>query len=118
MAGEIASFLKEEDPKALGILAVGIEAAIRKSFEQSHVMVHKTEAEVRRRSQLCVEAARIMRRELGWSVQRIADALPRVLRAKLDGTPWTPDQEGAFWRPEDAQPGLGDGLERDPDQGL
>jgi hypothetical protein len=118
MAGEIASFLKEEDPKALGILAQGIDRAIKSSFETSHVMVFKTAAEVRRRTQICVEAARLLRRELGWSVYRIADSLPRVLRAKLDGASWDPENESAFWRPEAEQPRLGEGLESDPDRSL
>ena len=77
----------------MATLAIGIETAVKKSFETGAVMVFQTRDEVRRRTRLCVDVARELRGDLGWSVARIADALPRALRAKLDGTTFEPEEE-------------------------
>lgn len=92
MAGEIAA-MKGESPDAMAKLARGIERAVKESFESGSIMVFQTQHEHRRRAQLCIAIAREIRNELGWSADRIADAMPRALRAKLDGTKFDPEQE-------------------------
>jgi hypothetical protein len=102
MAGEIYE-LAGESPEAIGRLTKGIEAAIAKSFAEDAKRgerVVMTRGEVKRRTEFCVEVARALRSDLGWSVVRIVDELPRALRAKLDGTPWDPKTLRTMWTPD------------------
>lgn len=73
----------------------GIEAAIAKSFAEDRLIIGPvtTQHEIRRRFQFCMDGFRMMRRDLGWAVPRIIDALPGYLRAKLDGGNWEPPPE-------------------------
>src|SRR6185369_9216368 len=94
MSGELVDLMKGEGTTAIAALARGIERAVQDSFENGSVMIFRTGHEERRRVHLCVQIARELRNELKWSAQRIADALPRALRAKLDGLPFDPEAEG------------------------
>lgn len=73
----------------------GIERAIAKSFADDRLIIGPvtTQHEIKRRFNFCIEGFRIMRRDLGWAVPRILDALPGYLRARLDGTGWNPPPE-------------------------
>jgi hypothetical protein len=102
MAGEMLE-LAGESREAIGRIVKGIEAAVTRSYledklRDGHVVM--TSAEVKRRTNLCVEVARALRAELGWSVARIVDELPKALRAKLDGTPWDPKTIRTLWTPD------------------
>jgi len=97
MSGEILG-LHIEDPAALGRITRAIESAVARSFRESRLYV-VTGAEMRRRAAICVELVRELRGDLKWSIPRICDALPRGLRAKLDGTPWDPQNERSVWTP-------------------
>lgn len=48
-----------------------------------------TEAEIKRRYQICEAHFRDARGGVGWSLQRALDTLPIALRAKLDGKDFT-----------------------------
>jgi hypothetical protein len=103
-AGELAKMVTEGwVPRVVK----GIEDAIAKSFAEDRLIIGPvtTQHEIKRRFNFCIEGFKIMRRDLGWAVPRIVDALPGYLRAKLDGTGWNPP-------PEERQSWVKDGAER------
>lgn len=86
----------------------GIEAAVLKSFQSDQapgriVLVNGgpriTRDEVRRRSALTLDIFKVLRGDMKWSVERIIDALPGLLRKKLDGVSWEPTAR-AMWTPD------------------
>lgn len=90
MAGE---FVELEPAQALRLIdAIATIVAVSYADDGSR----RTMAEDRRRTQICLEMYRMMRREFHWSLPRIIDDLPYALRHKLDGTPWSPSQR-ACW---------------------
>lgn len=97
MSGELLS-LQIKDPVALGRITRGIENAVQRSFAESRVAI-PTAAETKRRVGICIQLVRELHGDLDWSSTRIADALPRGLRAKLDGTKWDPQNERHIWTP-------------------
>lgn len=90
------------NPISLGAVTNGIEAAITKSF-RTHPMRHKTEAEVRRRFDICVRWFRTFRTDsrFKFSIDRCVNELPKALRAELDGVTYTPHTR-ALWTPGDS----------------
>ncbi len=92
--------LVSEDPTNVARLVKGIERAIQRSSDQDLVRdgagrVITTAAEIKRRTNLCIDAAKVLRHDMKWSVPRIVDALPRILRRQLDGQDWDPTTESA-----------------------
>lgn len=82
--------------KWLGRVTGAIADTIEESFEHDQVLRPvKTKAEITRRFKICARWFVALRRDMGWSVPRIIDALPRALRHDLDGTPFDPDGEAA-----------------------
>jgi hypothetical protein len=77
---------------------LGIEHAIERSFQSDGARM--TQAEVRRRFDICERVFRQLRGDLGWGLQRVLDHLPGYLRCELDGAPWEPDRR-TLWMPED-----------------
>jgi hypothetical protein len=57
--------------------------AVGESFQEDQST--PTNDEARRRAALCYEAFKIMRFDLRWSIPRIKDSMPRLLREALDG---------------------------------
>lgn len=89
-----------EDPKSIGKLVRGIERAVQRSYDQDLVRdgsgrVIATQDEIKRRANLCIDMAKQLRHDAQWSVDRIADALPRMLRRRLDGQDFDPTTESA-----------------------
>lgn len=85
----------------------GIEVAISKSFAEeqrrlSPLIIGRVQRisqdEVKRRTRMCLDIFKVLRGDLRWSVDRIADALPRFLQNELDGVDWKPDVR-ACWTP-------------------
>lgn len=73
----------------------GIEKAITRSFATDGLIRPvRTQHEIKRRFQICVDGFRMMRRDLDWAVPRIVDALPEYLRKTLDRDNWEPPPEG------------------------
>lgn len=86
---------------ALGQLTNACNVAIQRSFE-TQTMRNLTYDELKRRFDICVNAAINMRGELKWGMNRICDALPEVLRTELSGVKWAPAvKERSLWMPED-----------------
>lgn len=61
-----------------------------------HAQRVQTEAEMKRRADICGRWFRVMRGDLHWSKPRILDELPRALQAELDGGTYTPP-ERSLW---------------------
>lgn len=66
-------------------VADAITKAVQLSFLSEETRSTPTEAEIRRRSQICMDHYKIMRNDLGWSITKICDQLPRSLVAELCG---------------------------------
>jgi hypothetical protein len=93
MAGEFSALV---DSKLVGSAVLGFQRAIERSFVEDHGP--QTQAEIKRRFDICARVFRVLRGDLKWSVTRILDHLPRYLRCELDGQPWKPDAS-TIWTP-------------------
>jgi hypothetical protein len=100
MPGELAGLVQDE--RLLGRVVRAIEDAIMLSFGRDAARDGReprmTGDEVKRRFDMCVSIFKTLRGDLGWSIERTLDNLPRLLRAELDGVPWIPDGR-AMWTP-------------------
>lgn len=84
-----------------GRVAIAIADAIDQSFENDQVIRPvKTQVEIEHRFEICIRWFVQLRRELHWSIPRILDELPRILRLALDGIPYEPDEDRAAWHGE------------------
>lgn len=104
------------DDNLVGRVTLFFERVIGDSMT-SHPMRHFTQAEVKRRFDICCSIFEKLRGDLKWGVDRIEHHLPTYFRAELDGSTWTPDAR-KFWLPEDgAAPMVRDGapIEADDD---
>lgn len=88
---------------AIGTLTRGIFVAVDNSFqERRQKMNNPTHQEIRQRFDICFQAARMLRGDLKWGVQRIVDILPEVLKYELNGSKWSPSvAERTMWVPSD-----------------
>lgn len=81
-------------------LVLGSEKALRYSFEQRPMQNGAiTDTEKKRRAAMCIEIARVLRGDCKWSVDKVADYLPRYLLNELDGIDWKPDKR-QVWTPD------------------
>jgi len=58
-----------------------------------------TLAEEKRRAEIIGRWFRVMRAELGYSLSRTLDEIPRALRTELDGGKYTPPERDQLWAP-------------------
>jgi len=77
----------------LSELAGKIERAVVDSFRYAPLRSGPTMAEATDRSAWLVDLVIRLRRELGWSIERVGDVAPQALRAKLLGIPWAPSRQ-------------------------
>ncbi len=56
----------------------------------------RTHREVKRRFDVCLKILGVLRKDLGWTLERITDNLPVYLRCELDGVAWEPSKR-AVW---------------------
>jgi hypothetical protein len=73
----------------------GIEVAIQRSYDSDLIRDGAGKAitsadEIKRRANLCIDMAKQLRNDAGWSVFRIIDAMPLLLRRRLDGLDYDP----------------------------
>ena len=73
----------------VGAVVLAFERAIAESFAAD--LSRQTGDETKRRFAICEGILRHLRGDLGWSLQRVLDHLPRYLRCELDGSDWKPD---------------------------
>lgn len=104
----------------VGRVTLFFERTIEGSFRTHPMrMGRMTQAEVKRRFEICCSIFEQLRGELKWGIDRIEQHLPTYFCAELDGAPWKPNTR-TFWLPEDgAAPMVQDGapLEPEPDDG-
>lgn len=105
---DVGPFLQLVTEDKIPQVVAGIEAAVIASFavdaDRSNIVMASgrriTSAEMKRRVEMCAEMFREVRGELKWSVARITDHLPDMLRKRLDGEEWRPEENGpAHWAP-------------------
>ncbi len=92
----MGAFLDLVAADQVGHVTAAIERTISRSFAEDRSRA--TADEIRRRFAICERFVRRLRGDLGWSLARVADALPHCLRSELDGVPWDPDAR-AIWTP-------------------
>lgn len=89
-------------------VVLGFEKAITDSFvedrrRESSLIIGRvqriTHEDMKDRGKKCLEIFRILRGDLKWSVPRILDELPRLLREKLDTGDITVGGERRCWTP-------------------
>lgn len=109
MAGIDPSLVRmvSEDPNNIAKLVRGIENAVQRSFDSDLLRdgagrVITTGDEIKRRVNLCIDMAKQLRNDASWSVPRIVDAMPLMLRRRLDGQDYDPTTLSArmSWFPE------------------
>lgn len=68
-----------------------------------HQMRQQTQAEIKRRFEICERWFRVLRGDKKWTVDRCLSAIPHALRAELAGGTYTPDSR-SVWVPSDGAP--------------
>ena len=58
-----------------------------------------TTAEVKRRSEICLKWFKILRADMGYSVDRALDFMQYALQKELKGEPFEPPAKDAAWAP-------------------
>lgn len=93
--GELAKLVTQD---WVGKVTSGIQVAIAMSFETDQVLRPvQTENEIAHRFEICIRWFVILRRDLGWTVPKIIDKLPTILRTELDGGKFEPEDERSSW---------------------
>ena len=94
------------DEKQSEMLINGIQKAIMDSFDTDESRgdymgkAHgRTIAETKRRFKICQDWVLILRMEKNFSLQRICDTLPRLLRNVLDGKDVSCITDSCIWTP-------------------
>lgn len=95
MAGELLDLAIGDDKELRERVTARVYKVILTSFQADGSRV--TRVESTRRFRICETALRELRAEHGWAFDRILDALPTILRAKLDGVAWDPTKQRAMW---------------------
>lgn len=67
---------------------------------KAHRQKVHTQAEERRRGMIMMRWFRVMRCDLGYSVQKALDLIPKALRTELDGGTYEPPPKNRLWSPE------------------
>lgn len=79
----------------VGKVLVGFESALKYSFASDDLIRPViTRDEMERRFHICARWFVILRRDCKWSVPRILDELPTILRNELDGIRYEPVIDG------------------------
>lgn len=98
MAGELLELVVGTDPHLKARVIARVEATIIDSFRQDGS--RRTMNEIKRRFSLLETSMRELRAEHHWAWTRILDALPTILRCKLDGVWWDPTKQRGLWSPD------------------
>jgi hypothetical protein len=97
MAG---TWVKLIEQRQVSAVTLGIVSAIEQSFAADGA--RQTQAEIKRRFEICAKIFENLRGDMKWAVQRCLDHLPRYLRCELDGQPYDPKQDAkrVLWTPD------------------
>lgn len=74
-----------QDKENMARVGAAITKAVTLSFHVDEIGGTQTSDEVKRRTRICLEHYKIMRNDLGWSISKICDQMPRALVAELSG---------------------------------
>jgi hypothetical protein len=105
-------FLRDlvKDERTLRKVCSRVERVIKASFAADRasrivllVAASPTEAEVKRRTNICYDWFARLRVDLHYSTERALDTLPRALRATLDGEAWEPPLAERAWGPAETR---------------
>ncbi len=96
-AGTAHPFADLVERNDIGRVVLAMEETIAASFIADKSRI--TQAEVKRRAEICRDIFGELRRDLKFNVDRVLQLLPKGLRCKLDGIPWKPEEERAIWSP-------------------
>jgi len=93
--GSFAEFLNS--PEQLATVTQRIEGMLFDSFKEDARKSRSREiqvsnSEMRRRFEILTNWFRVLRGDMGYSLQRTLDEMPMALRAELDGVPYVPNQ--------------------------
>jgi hypothetical protein len=103
---EPGTFANLVDGNQIPRLLTGISDAVMASFRADRMpgliiltngVPRITDAEKARRVKLCVNIFKVLRGDMGWSLEKIVDHLPKYLRAELNGEPWEPAARAGLW---------------------
>jgi hypothetical protein len=87
----------------IGRVTRAFEVAIEQSLKTDRPRLqHITQAEVKHRFDLCLDTFKVLRGDKQWSLTRIIDNLPSMLRARLDRVDWEPDDRQTLWVPDNS----------------
>jgi hypothetical protein len=82
---------RDQIPKVLGAFESAIAASFMFDDMNTALKIHRqTQAEVKRRFDICAKIFECCRGDLKWSLDRVIDHLPVYLRNELDGVSWEP----------------------------
>jgi hypothetical protein len=91
-----------------GLIEVGQVERVTIAFEETIALsfladkARMTQAEIKRRFNICVDIFKKLRGDLHWGIDRTLHFLPSYLRDELEGVAWTPDRR-TMWMPHDGQ---------------
>lgn len=89
----------------VGEVTLKFEELILRSFAEEvartrlTIVRPRTAAEVKRRFNILADWFKVLRGDIGWSLQRVLDELPMALRKTLDGEQYVPDVRRSAWMP-------------------
>ena len=81
-----------------------LSKTILQSFNEEKARGERTvssTSEVRRRTNIYIKWLRILRADIGYSLDRTLDLLPTALRKELDGIAWEPPPKDTLWAPKE-----------------
>lgn len=90
------------DRAELNLVVSSVLSAVTQSFKGDGArgsVIMLTQDEVKRRTEILAKWFKIMRGDLGWSIDRTLDFLPTALRQELDGVVWEPPSKDRAWSP-------------------
>lgn len=98
------------EPGQVGEVTLQFERMIQDSFATDAVrdlqvngvrgQPKVTAAEIRRRFEILAYWFKVLKGDMCWSLQRVIDELPRVLRTVLDGGQYVPNVRRSMWTPQ------------------
>jgi hypothetical protein len=82
-----------------------LETVIQESFVQDALRVPGkqivgTKAEIKHRTEICLKWFRVLRGDMGYTVDKALDFLSLALRKELDGESWEPPKDVTAWGPD------------------
>jgi hypothetical protein len=81
----------------VGRVMGAMERAILQSYVKHPFLGGMSDRENKRRIEMLVRWIPVLRKDLGWSTERVLDAFPHILSQELSGTRYVPDETRSMW---------------------